>query len=64
MFCSKKGFRIWYMEIISARTANTVSAGKLLGLNKICWYLDTLGIDFGDVIGVIHNIPKIYKEIE
>lgn len=52
------------MEIISARTANTVSAGKLLGLNKICWYLDTLGIDFGDVIGVIYNIPKIYKEIE
>ena len=28
---------------------------------NIRWYLDALGMDFGDVIGVINNIPKMYR---
>lgn len=29
---------------------------------NIRWYLDTLGMDFSDVIEVINNIPKMYRE--
>jgi len=30
---------------------------------NIRWYLDTLGMNFEDVIKIVNNIPKIYKEI-
>lgn len=29
---------------------------------NIRWYLDTLGLDFGEVIKVVNSIPKLYKE--
>ena len=28
---------------------------------NIRWYLDTLGMDFEEVIGIVNSIPKIYK---
>lgn len=28
---------------------------------NIRWYLDTLGLDFNDVIKIVNNIPKLYK---
>lgn len=30
---------------------------------NIRWYLDTLGMNFNEVIKVINNIPKLYKEL-
>ena len=30
---------------------------------NIRWYLDTLGMDFNEVISVVNRIPKLYKEI-
>ena len=29
---------------------------------NIRWYLDTLGLDFGDVIKIVNSIPKLYNE--
>ena len=29
---------------------------------NIRWYLDTLGMDFSEVVKVINKIPKLYKE--
>ncbi len=29
---------------------------------NIRWYLDTLGMDFKEVIKVVNSIPKLYKE--
>lgn len=29
---------------------------------NIRWYLDTLGLDFNNVIKIVNNIPKLYKE--
>jgi hypothetical protein len=29
---------------------------------NIRWYLDTLGLDFEDVINIVNSIPKLYKE--
>jgi glucosamine--fructose-6-phosphate aminotransferase (isomerizing) len=29
---------------------------------NIRWYLDTLGMDFTEVVKVINKIPKLYKE--
>jgi hypothetical protein len=31
---------------------------------NIRWYLDTLGLDFEDVIKTVNNIPKLYKPEE
>ena len=31
---------------------------------NIRWYLDTLNMDFEEVISVINHIPKLYKENE
>jgi hypothetical protein len=30
---------------------------------NIRWYLDTLGLDFKEVIKVVNSIPKLYKEV-
>ena len=30
---------------------------------NIRWYLDTLGLDFAEVIKVVNSIPKLYKEV-
>ncbi|MCK9491177.1 MAG: hypothetical protein M0Q24_03720 [Sulfurimonas sp.] len=30
---------------------------------NIRWYLDTLGLDFEEVIKVVNSIPKLYKEV-
>ena len=29
---------------------------------NIRWYLDTLGMDFGDTMKIVNSIPKLYKE--
>jgi glucosamine--fructose-6-phosphate aminotransferase (isomerizing) len=47
-------------QISRARALKLVNDENQPRYQNIRWYLDTLGMDFGDVIGVINNIPKMY----
>jgi len=50
-------------DITRERALELVKCENRPRYQNIRWYLDTLGMDFKEVIGIINAIPKLYKEI-
>jgi glucosamine--fructose-6-phosphate aminotransferase (isomerizing) len=51
-------------QITRARALELVNDENQPRYQNIRWYLDTLGMDFGEVIDVINKIPKMYEAID
>lgn len=51
-------------QISREKALEIIEIENLPRYQNIRWYLDTLGLDFKEVIKVVNQIPKLYKEIE
>ena len=51
-------------QISREKALENIEIENLPRYQNIRWYLDTLGLDFKEVIKVVNQIPKLYKEIE
>ena len=49
-------------EITREHALSLIGSENRPRYQNIRWYLDTLGMDFEEVIKVVNSIPKLYKE--